>query len=154
MKGGFREQVDDLFHKYEQPFTVLLGVFMVLMIVFVGQLPIEVRKQADTILGRSALVLFTVIIIVMFGWPLGIIAGLMSAILIGAGGVHPVKQEVKEGFSSEMNVRLVPSRKKWLVEQILGENPLIIEDNTVETSAVQDLSEKSTGNVQSNSVTR
>lgn len=154
MKGGFREQMGDLFHKYEQPVMVLTGVFMTLVIVFVGQIPIEIRKQADTVIGRAALILFTLIVVMVFGWPLGIVAGLMSAILIGAGGVHPVQQEVKEGFSSEMNVRLVPSRQKWFVEQVLGENPLIIEDDTVETSAVQDLSEKSTGFVQSNSVTR
>lgn len=154
MKGGFREQMDDLFHKYEQPVMLLIAILMTLVIVFVGQIPIEIRKQADTLIGRAALLVFTVIVIMLFGWPLGMVAGLMSAILIGAGGVHPIQREVREGFSSEMNVRLVPSRQKWFVEQVLGENPLIIEDETVETSAVQDLSEKSTGSVQSSSVTR
>lgn len=161
MKGGFHVQMDDLFHKYEQPVMLLTGFLMVITIVFVGKIPVEIRKQADTLIGRSSLILFTVVVIMVFGWPLGFVAGLMSAVLIGAGGIHPVTQQIKEGFtstregfSSEMNVRLVPSRQKWFVERVLGENPLIIEDETVETSAVQDLSEKSTGSVQSSSVTR
>jgi hypothetical protein len=78
----------------------------------------------------------------------------MTALVIGVGGVHPVKKQLQEGFSSEMNVRLIPGKHKWFVEKVLGENPLLIEDETVNTSAVQDYSDKYTGNVQSTSVTR
>jgi hypothetical protein len=154
MKGGFRAQVDDLYHKYEQPVVILLGLFMVIVIVFLEKIPIEIRKQADSLLGRALLLTFTVVIVMLYGWPLGILAGLMSALLIGAGGVHPIQKEIKEGFSSEMNVRLVPGKHKWFVEKVLGENPLLIEDDTVSTSAVQDLTEKETGSVQNTSVQR
>ena len=154
MKGGFRAQVDDLYHKYEQPLVLLLGFVMVIVIVFLEKVPVEIRKQADSFLGRALLLTFTLIVTIMYGWPLGILAGLMTALLIGAGGIHPIKKEVKEGFSSEMNVRLIPGKHKWFVERVLGENPLLIEDQTVDTSAVQDLSEKYTGSVQSASVTR
>lgn len=151
MKGGFRAQVDDLYHKYEQPFVVLVVLFMVIVIVFMGKIPIEIRKQADSLLGRALLLTFTVLVVTLYGWPMGILAGLMSALLIGAGGVHPL---TTEGFSSEMNVRIVPGKHKWFVEKVLGENPLLIEDEVVNTSAVQDLSEKYSGSVQSNTVTR
>ncbi len=154
MKGGFRAQVDDLYHKYEQPIVVLAGLCMVLVIVFLDKVPIEIRKQADSFLGRSLLLTFTVIVTVLYGWPMGIVAGLMTALLIGAGGIHPVKKEVKEGFSSELNVRLVPGKHKWFVERVLGENPLLIEDDVVTTSAVQDLTERDSGSVQSTTVTR
>jgi hypothetical protein len=76
----------------------------------------------------------------------------MSALLIGAGGVHPVT--VQEGFAPDMNVRLVPNKQKWFVEKVLGENPLLIEDTVIDTSAVQDLSQRNHGSVQSNTVTR
>lgn len=154
MKGGFTAQVDDLYHKYEQPLILLLGLFMVIIIVFLEKIPLEVRKQADSLLGRALLLTFTVVVVVMYGWPLGILAGLMSALLIGAGGIHPINKQVSEGFSSEMNVRLVPGKHKWFVEKVLGENPLLIEDDTVSTSAVQDLTEKDTGSVQNSSVQR
>lgn len=154
MKGGFRAQVDDLYHKYEQPIVVLIGLFMVLIIVFLDKVPLEIRKQADSFLGRALLLTFTVIVTMMYGWPMGVLSGLMSALLIGAGGIHPIDKPVTEGFASEMNVRLVPGKHKWFVERVMGENPLLIEDEVVNTSAVQDLSEKYTGSVQSNTVTR
>lgn len=154
MKGGFRVHVDDLYHKYEAPVMLLVGVFMVLVVVFIEKVPLEARKQADTLLGRLFLILFTVLVVTLYGWPLGIVAGLMSVLLIGAGGIHPIHKEVSEGFSSEMNIRLIPDKHKWFVEKVLKENPLLIEDQTVETSAVQDSSEKYSGSVQSNTVTR
>jgi hypothetical protein len=154
MKGGFRVHMDDLYHKYEQPVMVLTGLFMVIVIVFLEKVPIEIRKQADSFMGRALLLMFTVTVTVLYGWPMGILAGLMSALLIGAGGIHPITKQVSEGFSSEMNVRIVPDKHKWFVEKVLGENPLLIEDDTVTTSAVQDYSDKYTGSVQSDSVTR
>jgi len=154
MKGGFRVHMDDLYRKYEQPVMVLTGLFMVIVIVFLEKVPIEIRKQADSFMGRALLLMFTVTVTVLYGWPMGILAGLMSALLIGAGGIHPVTKQVNEGFSSEMNVRIVPDKHKWFVEKVLGENPLLIEDDTVTTSAVQDYSDKYTGSVQSDSVTR
>lgn len=152
MKGGFRAQVDDLYHKYEQPVMLLLGILMVVVIVFLEKVPLEIRKQADSLLGRSLLLLFTVTTTVLYGWPMGILAGLMSALLIGAGGVHPIIRPVTEGFSSEMNVRIVPGKHKWFIEKVMGENPLLIEDDTVTTSAVQDLTNKESGSVQNSSV--
>lgn len=154
MKGGFRAQVDDLYHKYEQPVMVLTGLFMVIVIVFLEKVPIEIRKQADSFWGRALLLIFTVTVTVLYGWSMGILAGLMSALLIGAGGIHPITKQVNEGFSSEMNVRIVPSKHKWFVEKVLGEDPLLIEDDVVTTSAVQDYSDKYSGSVQSDTVTR
>jgi hypothetical protein len=160
MKGGFRAQIDDLYHKYEQPVVVLLGLFMIIGIVFLEKIPIEIRKQADSFLGRALLLTFTVTVVSLYGWPLGILAGLLSALLIGAGGIHPTvpnlptKTNLVEGFSPDFNVRLVPTKQKWFVEKVLGENPMLIEDTVVDTSAVQDLSERTAGSVQSNTVTR
>jgi hypothetical protein len=152
MKGGFRAQIGDLFSKYEGPVALLVGTFATLVIVFLGKIPKEVRRQADSVLGRALLLTFTVLVAIVFGWPLGVLVGLMSALLIGSGGVHPV--QISEGFAPDFNVKLVPNKKKWFVEQVLGENPLLIEDTVIDTSAVQDLTEKNAGSVQSNTVTR
>jgi hypothetical protein len=154
MRGGFRVQMNDLFHKYDQPIMILIGLLMTIVIVFLEKIPIEIRKQADTLLGRLFLIGITILTVLLFGWPLGILSALMSVLLIGAGGVHPIKKAVQEGFSSEMNYHIVPSKHKWFVEKLLGETPLLIEDQTVDTTAVQDLSERYSGNVQSNTVSR
>lgn len=152
MKGGFRVQMEDLFSKYEQPVALLVGTFAILVIVFLNKIPKDIRRQADSFLGRALLLTFTVLVTIVFGWPLGVLTGLMSALFIGAGGVRPVT--ITEGFAPDFNVRLVPNKQKWFVEQVLGENPLLIEDTVIDTSAVQDLSEKNAGSVQSTTVTR
>ncbi len=154
MKGGFRAQVGDLFSKYDTQVALLICTFATLVIVFLGKVPTEVRRQADSLLGRAFLLTFTVLVTILFGWPLGIVVGLMSALLIGAGGVRASSHTITEGFAPDFNVKLVPNKKKWFVEQVLGENPLLIEDTVIDTSAVQDLTEKNTGSVQSNTVTR
>jgi hypothetical protein len=44
-----------------------------------------------------------------------------------------------EGFEpSDYSTLIVPSKKKWFVEEVLGENPVAIVDEKVRTSAIQD----------------
>lgn len=155
MKGGMREHVADIFDKYKSPIEMIVAIFIIILIVFLEKVPIDIRKQADSLLGRVFLLLFTTVTVMTFGWPLGVLAALASALLIGAGGVHPlVKKMSIEGFAPDVSVHMVPDKKKWFIEEVMGENPLMIEDQTVSTSAVQDLTEKNSGSVQNSSVTR
>jgi len=159
MKGGVHEHISDLIEKYKTPIEVILVMIFTTMIVFLGKIPEEVRRLSDSFIGRASLLAFTLGVAYVFGWPLGILAALMSALLIGAGGIHEtvVVTRNQEGFAPDMNVRIVPDKHKWHVEKVLNENPLMIEDSTVRTYAVQDYSERngvSNGSVQSNSVSR
>lgn len=162
MSGGFQAHVSDMFDKFKGPIEVVMVFFITTLIVFLEKVPIEIRKQADTFLGRALLLTVIVVITILFGWPLGILSTLASALFIGAGGVHPIVKRMTEGFAKgmtegfapDMNIRMIPDKKKWFIEEVLGENPLMIEDQTVRTSAVQDLTERDSGNVQNSSVTR
>ena len=162
MSGGFQAHVSDMFDKFKGPIEVVMVFFITTLIVFLEKVPIEIRKQADTFLGRALLLTVIVVITILFGWPLGILSTLAAALFIGAGGVHPIVKRMTEGFAKgmtegfapDMNIRMIPDKKKWFIEEVLGENPLMIEDQTVRTSAVQDLTERDSGNVQNSSVTR
>jgi hypothetical protein len=162
MSGGFQAHVSDMFDKFKGPIEVVMVFFITTLIVFLEKVPIEIRKQADTFLGRALLLTVIMVITILFGWPLGILSTLASALFIGAGGVHPIVKRMTEGFAKgmtegfapDMNIRMIPDKKKWFIEEVLGENPLMIEDQTVRTSAVQDLTERDSGNVQNSSVTR
>ena len=166
MSGGFQAHVSDMFDKFKGPIEVVMVFFITTLIVFLEKVPIEIRKQADTFLGRALLLTVIMVITILFGWPLGILSTLASALFIGAGGVHPIVKRMTEGmtegfakgmtegFAPDMNIRMIPDKKKWFIEEVLGENPLMIEDQTVRTSAVQDLTERDSGNVQNSSVTR
>ena len=166
MSGGFQAHVSDIFDKLKGPIEVVMVFFITTLIVFLDKVPIEIRKQADTFLGRALLLTIIVVITILFGWPLGILSTLAAALFIGAGGVHPIVKRLTEGltegfakgltegFAPDMSIRMIPDKKKWFIEEVLGENPLMIEDQTVRTSAVQDLTERDSGNVQNSSVTR
>jgi len=154
MTGGFQAHISDMFDKFRGPIEVVVAFFLTTLIVFLDKVPVDIRKQADTLIGRALLMMIITLTTMAFGWPLGILSALASALFIGAGGVHPIVKKMQEGFAPDMNIRMVPDKKKWFIEEVLGENPLIIEDQTVSTSAVQDLSERDPSNVQNSSVTR
>jgi hypothetical protein len=61
--------------------------------------------------------------------------GLLFAVFIAV--VLSIPTE-KENFMNEYNVKIVSNNKKWFVEKLLEENPIAIEEDRVETSAVQD----------------
>ena len=146
MKGGVQEHISDLFMKYQLPIEALSVIILVTTVVFLEKVPLSIRNQANTLLGKSFLLSLTVFITFVCGWPLGLLTGITVALLVGAGRV------VKEGFAPDMSVRIISDKHKWFSEKVLGENPLLIEDQTVSTTAVQDLSERNSGSVQSSSV--
>jgi hypothetical protein len=150
MKGGMREHMSDIFQKYSQPAELLTGIVIILSIVFGTEIPTPIRNQADTTIGRLFLLGIVAIITQYFGWPLGILAALSAVLFIGVDGMH--KQRVEGFLPDPMAVRVIPTKHKWFVEKVLGENPLIIEDQTVQTKAVQDYSRNNSGSVQISSV--
>jgi hypothetical protein len=45
----------------------------------------------------------------------------------------------------DSDTEIVPRNHRWFLEKIMGENPILIHEKDVSTSAVQDMSEKSMG---------
>ena len=135
----------ELVQKYGSPFEILLFALIIFGIVFVGKLPPNVAKLADTTLGRLVLVGATFLAVQKYGWAIGFVFALFAGLLIGAG-----HSKAKEGFNSD--IRVVPNEHKWFIERVLGENPTLIEEENVSTQAVQDNSNKTTGSVQNTSV--
>lgn len=139
--GGVQEQMSDLMSKYGPPTQVLLLLTIFLGIVFLPKIPKEVLEHSDALYGRilhSGLVYY---VTQSYGWTTGIVMALFSALLIGAGSNR--RLPVKEGFNSD--IKLIDSKQKWFVERVLGENPLLIEEENVFTMPVQDLSRRGTG---------
>jgi hypothetical protein len=139
--GGMQEQMSDLLSKYGPPTQVIVLLVVFLGIVFLPKLPKQVAEHSDAPYGRlfhSGLVYF---VTQTYGWTTGIVVALFSALLIGAGSNR--RLPVKEGFNSD--IKIVDSKQKWFVERVLGENPLLIEEENVYTMPVQDLSRRGTG---------
>ena len=150
--GGVQEQMSDLLSKYGPPVQTIIVLIIFLGIVFLPKLPRQLLEISDAFYGRIAHVALLYHVTANFGWTVGIVLAVFSALLIGAGSNR--RLPVKEGFNSD--IKLIQPKQKWFVEKVLGENPFLIEEENVLTFPVQDNSRKGTGsyggNVQNTSV--
>jgi hypothetical protein len=133
MKGGMREVLLD-FTKKQASFAsnLFLGT-LILGITFYNEIPKVYVNQADTLLGRLFMITFLFFVLDMGGWLQGILVTIFFGLLLSVSTRPRV-----EGFKSDQEIRIVPEKKLWFVEETLKETPIAIEDEKVRTSAVQD----------------
>ena len=133
MIGGVRNILVDFSMKHVSNVQVIITILLVLGITFPTSIPIEIRKQASTTVGRLFLFLGLYGILMTDGWFYGILAVIfISLVLSTVPGSY-------EGFqNTSYSLKLVDEKKRWWVEEILNENPVAIEAEKVKTAAVQD----------------
>ena len=134
MKGGAKEHIIDILKKYAQPLNVYIGIALVLGITYIKQIPKSATFFANTFLGRLSLFWATIVIADTYSWIYGLLMALFVVLLIS---VSPRTYISTEGFN-DTEVKRVTKKHKWFVEEVLKENPLGIEDEVVNTQAIQD----------------
>jgi hypothetical protein len=139
MRGGARTYTIDLLQKYAKPLELYVGIGLVLGIIYVRQTPELLRAQASSTVGRIFLFLLTVIVADTYSWIYGLLMALLTVLLIAEA---PRANERREGFQDsadqDYDMKMVAKPRKWFIEEVLGENPVGIEEEKVRTSAVQD----------------
>ena len=157
MSGGMREIMIDFTQKHSNQAEIILGILLVIAITFVEQIPSVISRQATTLPGRLLSFVILLGILSYTRWLHGFLFVVLVALMMvskktveGFLGSH-----ISEGFTSSKNksqstfgaegfepsdysTLIVPSKKKWFVEEVLGENPVAIVDEKVRTSAIQD----------------
>ena len=133
MSGGAKEHMIDMIKKYTKPLSIYLGLGLVLGIVYVRQIPVHIRMQGGTVLGRVLLFGLTLLIADMYSWTYGIMMALFAMLLLA------VSPRI-EGFNSDetTDIKMVTLKKRWFAEELLDENPSGISEDKVKTSAIQD----------------
>lgn len=133
MSGGAKEHMIDMIKKYTKPLSIYLGLGLVLGIVYVRQIPVNIRIQGSTLIGRVLLFLLTLLIADMYSWTYGIMMALFTMLLLA------VSPRI-EGFSSDeaTDIKMITLKKRWFSEELLNENPAGISEDKVTTSAIQD----------------
>jgi hypothetical protein len=133
MKGGARAAIFDIIAKQWSPIEVYILMFLILSIVFVREYPIEVRRNADTVFGKTLLFITAIFVSMQYSWLNGLFIALFTLLVLS------MSPRNREGFHDKKNsVKFVDNTKPWWVEAVLKENPIGFEDDTVDTSAVQD----------------
>ena len=146
--GGLRKSMIEEIKETAGAF-LLLG--LILVSVYVSRIPPGVLSWFQTAFGQSIGLLLVIGITASYGWIHGILVALAYALVVS----HATRQ-TKEAFQTSdvlpsvvlpdsQETVIVPKNHRWFVEKVLGETPFLIRDKEVETSAVQDLSERGMG---------
>ena len=140
MRGG--AIVADLAQKFSQPIQLYTLFAIFLAIGFVKQIPLQIRAQAGTPLGRVFLFFLSVTIAAHISWINGLLMAVLSLLLLS------LSPRGKEGFEAAINdsLKLVTDLNKWFVEEVLKENPLAIDKEDVKTYPIQDNSTSGASN--------
>jgi hypothetical protein len=130
---------------------ILLG--LVLTSVYVSRIPKPTLRYFQTTLGQVLGLGIVLFITATYGWTHGILAALAYSLVVSRalrrGGDVESFLNIQEYpaviLPESQDTILVPKNHKWFIEKVLGENPYLIRDKEVTTSAVQDLSERGMG---------
>ena len=147
MKGGAREHMIDIIKKYAQPLNVYVGVTLILLITYVGQIPKNIAFRANTFIGRLVLFSLTILAAETYSWVYALLMALFTVLIIA---VSP--RTLKEGFQAlapDIDLKLVTQKNKWWSEKVFKEDPIGIEEDRVSTSSIQDNTNSSNSNTSS-----
>lgn len=156
----------------DSPPKLLYGLVLVVLIVFVDQVPAYVRDIADSLVGRLIGIGVVAVVTIYGGWPYGLLTALAFLLLVrgsrrlsgvadrsldtsplmaflGIGGPSYHSTTPQGPYAADVKTegfqnQLVAEAvgNRWYVERVLGENPVGVVTTTAETMAVQDLSQK------------
>ncbi len=148
--GGMRKALVDEITETGGAF-ILLG--LVLMSVYVSRIPKEILGYFRTTLGQALGLGAVLFITATYGWTHGILAALAYSLVVSRALRRGGAVESFDDIASYPAIVLpktqdnviIPKNHRWFVEKVLGENPFLIRDKEVNTSAVQDLSERGMG---------
>jgi len=153
-KGAFHTPVMDEVRIMSSYFLLL---FLVLVCVYVSRIPEPIyayfRNSMIQALGFCCVVGITYV----YGLVHGILAALAFSLVVS----HALRSRpTSEGFTEYTpalyisdegdNTVVIPKNHRWFGEMVLGEQPQLIREKQVNTSAVQDLSERTMGTGASN----
>lgn len=119
----------------------ILLVFLILVCVYVSRIPnstlLKFKKSLYQILGLFGIIVITT----SYGWIHGVISTLAFVLVVSRAyrQTETFADYIPSVFLTSDGIAVDQSHL-WLNEKILGENPVLIRDNSVKTSAVQDLS--------------
>jgi hypothetical protein len=130
--GGARQLAFDFLNQNATHVELLYGSVLILAIAFVKTIPTSLALQTSTILGKSLLFGILLLTLTYTSWIHGLLFVIFAGLLLSTA------PRMTETFVDNFSFKLVDSKKKWWVEEILNENPAAIEDEKVTTQAVQD----------------
>jgi hypothetical protein len=147
-QGGYRMPV---LHECAIMTGHAILICLVLVSVYVSRIPSGVLDKFSRLPYQFLGLLVVVSVTGVYGWIHGILAALAFTLVVS----RALRRE-HEGLedydgpavliADQEETDIVPDKQRWFSEKVLGENPFLLRERTVSTSAVQDLSDRGSGN--------
>ncbi len=127
--------------------TYILLVGLVLVSVYESRIPESALAYFRSRLVQGLSLVAVFLITVNYGWIHGILAALAFALVVSrairTAKTYPAYSGFQDYtpaviFTNNVDTTLIPQDNRWFVERVLGENPYLIRERDVRTSAVQD----------------
>jgi hypothetical protein len=121
------------------PLTILSVAGLLILGSFVEIAPRKSLEFLDNTLGRSVFFILPFLIALLIDWPTGVLAATVSLIIFA----RLQKEDTSEGFSdvtdtTDSSTKIISSSHRWFIERILGESPIAISSDRVNTSKPKD----------------
>ncbi len=134
----------------------IILVALVLVSVYVSRIPTQIITAYQHPIGQLFGFGLVIGITMHYAWIHPVLPALAYALILSRAKREQqlVTQAHKEGMidyvpaaliMEESGTTFVPQNHRWFVEKVMGENPFLIREKEVRTTAVQDLSERSMG---------
>ena len=126
------------------PSTIFLIIGLLVLGTFIENVPRKVIQLLDNFLGMTVLFIFPLGVSLFIGWPAGLLAACISLIVFARiKKIGTTRDEDEEGFLSGSDdtvqtTKLVSNPHRWFVEQVLGETPLAISSDRIQTKRTED----------------
>lgn len=137
--GGMVFSFQEVLSKLDSPAKLIYGFILLLLIVYSPIVPLDYRLFMDSLLGRVFGIAIVYGVIESLGWVYGLLTALVFLTMLrGISKTNPlvVAEEGFDGGGTVSEKRRIG--KRWFVEKVLGENPIKIATDKVQTTAVQD----------------
>lgn len=137
--GGAVFSFQEVLSKLDSPAKLIYGFILLLLIVYSPIVPLDYRRFIDSLLGRVFGIAIVYGVIESLGWVYGLLTALVFLTMLrGISKTNPlvVAEEGFDGGGTVSEKRRIG--KRWFVEKVLGENPIKIATDKVQTTAIQD----------------
>lgn len=124
--------IDLLFENMDPIHNIIYGVLLVILIVYVGEVPMGIRTSLDTMGGRAFGIVLMLGTLRYVGWVYALLVAIAFILLL-----DNATREVNEGFLTLEHKKVERPNERWFVEKVLGERTSAIETDNVVTYPVQ-----------------
>ena len=121
------------------PSTIITVILLIVAGTFMERCPRGYLEYFDNMFGMSALFIVPLLMAVFNDWPTGLLAAVIGIIIFAR--LRKNEPVVSEGFTagdSVQTTKLVSSPQRWFVEKVLGEMPVAISSDRIQTKRTDD----------------